>query len=75
MKTRILLLSTLLMLSLPTFSLATDYDKFQHDSVEAYGYYKKALSLTSKPDTQKKSIATMEKFMSSWEVLADKYKS
>ena len=75
MKTRMLLISTLLMLCLPTFSLATDYAKFQHDSVEAYGYYKKALALTSKPDKQKKSIATMEKFMNSWEVLADKYKS
>ena len=74
MKTGILLLTTLLTMSLPTTLLAADFSTFQHDSVEAYGYYKKALSLTSKPDTQKKSIATMEKFMSSWKVFAGKHK-
>ena len=74
MKTRILLLTTLLTLSLPALLLAAEYSTFQHDSVEAYGYYKKALSLTSKPNTQKESIATMEKFMSSWKVFTDKHK-
>ena len=74
MKRGILLLSALLILSLPTISLASDYAKFQYDSVAAYGFYKKALALTSKPDTQKKSIATMEKFMRSWNGLASKYK-
>ena len=70
----LLLLVGLLVLSLPTVSLGADYARFQQDSVEAYGFYKKALSLTSKPDTQDKSIATMERFQASWKVLADKYK-
>lgn len=74
MKIRILLLTTLLTLSLPTILLATDYSTFQHDSVEAYRFYKKALSLTSKSNTQKESIATMEKFMSRWKLFADKHK-
>jgi hypothetical protein len=74
MKKATLLLIGLIMLSIPSSLLAADYTKFQHDLVEAYSYYKKALSLTSKSDTQKKSIATMEKFIVSWENLTAKYK-
>lgn len=75
MKTGIVILTTLLTMSLPTTLLAADYSTFQHDSIEAYGYYKKALSLTSKPDTQKKSITTVEKFMHSWEAFAGKHRN
>jgi len=74
MKRGTLLFFGLLLLSLPAVSSAAEYTAFQQDSVEAYRYYKQVLSLTSKPDTQEKSIATVEKFLSSWKVLADKYK-
>lgn len=73
MKKGLFLLLTFVMFCLPTFSIAADYDQFRQDAVAAYGFYKKALSLTSKSDKQKKSIETVEKFLNSWTILADKY--
>lgn len=69
----LLLLFIFAMFCLPTFSIAADYGQFRQDAAGAYGFYKKALSLTSKPDMQKKSIEIVGKFLESWTVVAGKY--
>ena len=57
----------------PGFAMASDYTIFQKDIMEPYSFYKKALALTSKKENKDKAIGVVEKFISSWDVLAQKY--
>jgi len=57
----------------PSLIMASDYKTFQEDIMEPYGFYKKSLGLTSKKKNQEKAIVVVEKFIHSWEVLAQKY--
>lgn len=73
MNNSLIVLLGIMFFCLPASSMASDYLQFQKDSVAAYGFYKKSLSLTSKEGTQKKSIATVEKFIKNWKIVVSKY--
>ncbi|MEN8142199.1 MAG: hypothetical protein ABFQ82_01215 [Thermodesulfobacteriota bacterium] len=61
------------LLSFPSLVMASEYDAFTKDIMEPYGLYKKSLALTSKKKNQEKAIGVVRKFISSWEVFANKY--
>ena len=57
----------------PCLAMASDYAVFQKDIMEPYGFYKKSLALTSKKKNREKAIEVVEKFIGSWDALAQKY--
>lgn len=57
----------------PCLAISSDYSVFQKDIMEPYGFYKKSLSLTSKETNKDKAINMVEKFVGSWDALAQKY--
>jgi len=63
----------LFLLVTPCLAMASDYKTFQNDIMEPYGFYKKALSLTSKKKNKEKAIGVVENFIASWNTLAQKY--
>ena len=63
----------MLFLITPYLAMASDYKVFQKDMMEPYGLYKKSLALTSKQANKEKAIVIVEKFIRSWDTLAQKY--
>ena len=61
------------LLSTPGLVMASGYDFFTKDIVEPYGLYKKSLALTSKKSNQEKAVEIVQKFITSWDMLANKY--
>ena len=61
------------LLGIPGLVAASEYSAFTKDIVEPYGYYKKALSLTSKKKNQDQAVAVVQKFVNTWHTFADKY--
>lgn len=62
---------TLLVLPLPSY--AATGEKFAADMVEPYGFYKQALSLTSKAENQEKALQSTELFLAAWGKLTAAY--
>ena len=59
----------------PSLVMASNYKDFQKDIEEPYGYYKKALALTSKKESKEQAIVVVGKLVSSWETLARIYEN
>lgn len=60
-------------LMLPNFAGAADYTTYQKDVMEPYGFYKKAIALTSKKENMEKAIPVLQKFIEGWGQIVDKY--
>ncbi len=58
---------------LPGVAFGSQYSDFQKDIQEPYGWYKKALGLTSKKENQQKAQAAVENFIKTWKQFSAQY--
>lgn len=60
-------------LAVANFACAADYTAYQKDVMGPYGFYKKAIALTSKKENKDKAIPVTEKFIDGWLEIVEKY--